>query len=93
MIKFKKGQIIPRWTGVITLDRKAQYHLKFGCDVEFENGCMYPITDGSVFMLPYNIYRRMSNGTKKKVIVSVRNTCVDGSRYKGNSIMLTRGNV
>jgi hypothetical protein len=81
MIKFRKGQIIPRWVGVKTSDRKAQYHLKFGCDISYEGGVLFMETDGCAIIVPYPVNRRMNNGTRKKVNVVFHNGIhVDGSR-------------
>lgn len=87
MIKFRKGQIIPRWLNVRTSDRKAQYHLKFGCDISYEGGVLFMESEGSAIILPYEHRRKMKNGTFKRVSISIEGVNVDASRIKGGHFL------
>lgn len=91
MIKFRKGQIIPRWLGVTTADRKAQYHLKFGCNASYEGGFLFMESDGSAIVIPYQVTRRMNNGTRKKVPVLFNNFNVDASRVFSSTAIQING--
>jgi len=70
-MNFKKGQIINRSTGIRASDRKAQYHLKWGCNVSISNGVICANGEGPVLVLPSKIFRKMKNGTHKNVNVTI----------------------
>lgn len=36
IVKFKKGQIVPKWLQLVDINRKHRYLITFGADVEFD---------------------------------------------------------
>ena len=81
-MKFKKGQIIPRWIGARTSDRKAQHGLKFGGNVSYENGVIYLESDNGCAIVCDNPRRRMNNGTYKRSGATFEGVHIDASRVK-----------
>jgi len=81
VMRFKKGQIVPRWTGIKASDRKVQHKLKFGADVSFEGGVFYLEGGGSCFMIS-NVFRRMKNGTLKRCVVQVDKIHINSERVE-----------
>ncbi len=79
-MKYKKGQIIPRWVGVIASDRKAQHKIKFGADVSIEGGTIFLESNGSAILIPNDMTRKMKNGTRKKVVININFVSIDGIR-------------
>jgi hypothetical protein len=79
-MKFKKGQIVPRWTGLKISDRKAQHNLKFGADVSYEGGVFYIESEGSCFLAKTPM-RKMKNGTfKKKIKIDISSVRINAER-------------
>ena len=78
-MRFKKGQIVPRWIGVKAKDRKAQHCIKFGGDASYENGKLFLESDGAVMCIS-GIRRVMKNGTTKKSPVDIKELYIDCSR-------------
>ncbi len=79
-MKYKKGQIVPRWLGVTASDRKSQHKIKFGADVSIEGGVIFLESDGYAIFVPYDMTRMMKNGTRKNVKTVVSGVAVNCSR-------------
>lgn len=83
-MKFKKGQIVPRWLNVRAEDRKAQHCIRFGGDVSYEDGVLFLESDGkkdAVFM-SNGVKRRLNNGTYKNSPFHLTHVHIDCSRVQ-----------
>lgn len=83
---FKKGNIVPRWCGVKTQDRKAQHCITFGCDVriEIDRGhiVMHMLSEGACIKGRGWITRPMKNGTFKKTPITIKGVHIISFGYK-----------
>lgn len=67
---FKRGQLVPKRLGLISVHKKVRPRVTFGTDVVIEGKTITPIHNGAVFkVMP--LYRTMRNGTKQKHVVSI----------------------
>ncbi len=88
MIKYKKGQIVPRWSNIKANDRKAQHCIKFGADVSFEGGVWYLESDGPLVYLKHQAHRMMKNGTIKTVGVTAIDIHINGGRVTSEQALV-----
>lgn len=63
---FRAGQIVPRRLRlVLSVDRKSQHAITFGCDVSIVAGEITPLTSGCILQVAAKT-RRMANGTYRR---------------------------
>ena len=76
---FKKGQIIPKRIGGVTIHKKARHRVRFGCDVEVNGSHWKAINDNGVAIVKIDAqtYIAHKNGTKQKVSVIFKNINFD----------------
>lgn len=67
---FKKGQLVPKRLGMMSVHKKVRHLVTFGTDVVVEDKTITPIREGVIFkVMP--LYRTMRNGTRQKHTASI----------------------
>lgn len=67
---FKKGQLVPKRLGMMSVHKKVRHLVTFGTDVVVEGKTITPIREGVIFkVMP--LYRTMRNGTRQKHTASI----------------------
>ena len=76
---FKKGQIIPKRIGGVTIHKKARHRIKFGCDVEVNGNQWKAINNNGIAMVNCDnqVYIAHKNGTKQNVDIIFKNINFD----------------
>lgn len=81
---FRKGQLVPKHLGIISVHRKARHQVTFGTDVEVIGNTLRAIgPGGSVLFARVPPYRVMNNGTRKHERLSFSKLTIDCSGYRG----------
>lgn len=89
---FRKGQLVPKRLGIVSVHRKARHQVTFGTDVEVIGNMLRAMRPGlSVLCAPVHTYRGMNNGTRKRECLSFSIFTIDCSGHRSTIGMIVTG--
>ena len=78
IVKFKKGQIVPKWLQLVDINRKHRHLVTFGADVEFDTKTriMY-----SNCIRENESYLKINGKNRYNVVVNMNHMNMDFNRF------------